>query len=108
MRTEFEKYCFNCGAAIESRASVCPKCNVPQPDIARNRIFNQRWLVTLLLCWIFGVFGVHRFYLGRVGTGLLMLFTFGGLGIWYLIDLILVIVGNIRDDRGEYVKAFIE
>lgn len=108
MRTEFEKYCFSCGAIIDSRESVCPKCNVPQPDVVKNMTFNSRWLATLLLCALLGVFGAHRFYLGRVGTGLLMLFTFGGLGIWYLIDLIIVIVGSMRDSNGNLVKHYIE
>lgn len=108
MRTEQEKYCFNCGMTIDSKACVCPKCGVSQPDVSRNKVFNQRWLATLLLCWFLGVFGVHRFYLGRVGTGVLMLITIGGLGIWYLVDLILVIVGNMRDDRGQFIKPYLE
>lgn len=108
MRTDQEKYCFNCGESIDSRAAVCPKCGVPQPDVARNKTFNSRWLATLLLCWLLGVFGAHRFYLGRVGSGILMLVTFGGLGIWYLIDLILVIVGQMRDSSGNFVKAQLE
>jgi TM2 domain-containing membrane protein YozV len=105
MRTDQEKYCFNCGEPIDSRAAVCPKCGVPQPDYAQNKSLNSRWLATLLLCWILGVFGAHRFYLGRTGSAFLMLFTLGGLGIWYLVDLILVIVGQLRDSDGNYVKA---
>jgi len=108
MRTDQEKYCFNCGAAIDSKAAVCPKCGVPQPDVARNNTLNTRWLATLLLCWLLGVFGVHRFYLGRNSTGILMLITLGGLGIWYLVDLILVIVGQMRDSNGNFVKAQLE
>jgi TM2 domain-containing membrane protein YozV len=108
MRTDQEKYCFNCGTAIDSKAAVCPKCGVPQPDVARNKTLNSRWLATLLLCWILGVFGAHRFYLGRTGSGILMLFTLGGLGIWYLIDLILVIVGQFHDRDGNFVKAQLE
>jgi TM2 domain-containing membrane protein YozV len=108
MRTDQEKYCFNCGEAIDSKATVCPKCGVPQADFSRNKSFNSRWLATLLLCWILGVFGAHRFYLGKIGTGILMLITLGGLGIWYIIDLILVIVGQFRDSNGNFVKAQIE
>lgn len=104
MRTDQEKYCFSCGQAIDSRAEVCPNCGVPQPDAPRNKSINTKWLATLLLCWILGVFGAHRFYLGKVGTGILMLLTAGGLGIWYLVDLILVITGNFRDENGEVIK----
>jgi hypothetical protein len=57
-------------------------------------------LAATLLCFFLGVFGVHRFYVGKIGTGLLQLFTFGGLGIWALIDLIMVIVGAFRDKQG--------
>lgn len=108
MRTDQEKYCFSCGTAIDSRASVCPKCGVPQPDVSKNRTFNYKWLATLLFAWILGIFGVHRFYLGKVGTGVLMLLTAGGLGIWYLVDLILVITGNMTDQDGNPVKPMLD
>ena len=40
---------------------------------------------------------VQRFYVGKIGTGILMLLTLGGLGIWAIIDLIVLITGNFRD-----------
>ena len=58
----------------------------------------------VLLCFFFGCFGIHRFYLGKIGSGLLMLFTFGGLGIWALIDFILAICGELHDSDGLLVK----
>ncbi len=54
----------------------------------------------MLLCFFLGVLGVHRFYVGKIGTGILMLFTFGGFGIWALIDFIMVVLGNFTDSDG--------
>ena len=48
------------------------------------------WLVTLLMSIFFGWVGVDRFMMGKIGTGILKLITLGGLGIWWLIDLILI------------------
>jgi TM2 domain-containing membrane protein YozV len=66
-------------------------------------------LVTLLLCFFFGVLGVHRFYVGKNGTGILMIVTFGGfLGIWVLIDLIMILVGSFTDKQGRRVFKWVE
>ena len=48
------------------------------------------WLLVLIMSIIFGSLGVDRFLMGKIGTGILKLITFGGLGIWWLIDLILI------------------
>jgi hypothetical protein len=56
--------------------------------------------VALLLSALLGVFGVHRFYVGKVKTGLAMLFTVGGLGVWYLYDLIVIAGGGFKDSEG--------
>jgi TM2 domain-containing membrane protein YozV len=58
----------------------------------------------ILLCFVLGGFGVHRFYAGKVGTGILMLFTLGGLGIWTLIDFIIIATGNFTDKDGLKIK----
>lgn len=61
---------------------------------------DKKRLVALLLCFFLGGLGVHRFYVGKIGTGVLQLVTFGGLGIWALIDFIMIIVGSFTDSDG--------
>ena len=65
-------------------------------------------LVALLFCILLGWIGVHRFYVGKIGTGILMVVTIGGLGIWALIDLILIAVGSFRDKEGRRVIQWTE
>ncbi len=67
---------------------------------------DKRILPAFLLCFFFGVFGAHRFYVGKIGTGLLQLFTLGGLGIWALIDFILIIVGAFTDKKGTKITQW--
>ena len=65
-------------------------------------------LVASVLCALFGVFGAHRFYLGKTGTGILMVITFGGLGIWTMVDLVLILFGVFRDIDGKRVFDWVE
>lgn len=73
-----------------------------------SEISPKSRLAAVLLCFLLGVFGAHRFYVGKIGTGILMLITIGGLGIWALIDLILIIVGSFRDKEGRLVFRWTE
>ena len=66
---------------------------------------DKSFVATLLLAFFVGVFGVHRFYVGKVGTGILHLLTLGAFGIWTVIDMILIIVGRFTDSDGRIVKA---
>ena len=59
--------------------------------------------IAFILAIVLGVFGAHRFYVGKTGTGILMLLTVGGLGIWYLYDVIMVASGSFRDADGRRV-----
>jgi TM2 domain-containing membrane protein YozV len=61
---------------------------------------GKDWLVTLLLSIFVGTIGVDRFYLGYTGLGILKLITFGGCGIWWLIDLIMIVTGSMTDSNG--------
>ena len=60
-------------------------------------------LVVTLLAFFLGELGIHRFYLGKIGTGILMIFTLGGLGIWVLIDFIMAVTGTMRDVEGKLI-----
>ena len=70
------------------------------PDRPRGPSEKSR-TVALALALLLGVFGAHRFYVGKIGTGLLQLFTLGGFGIWWLVDMIMIIVGGFKDREGE-------
>jgi TM2 domain-containing membrane protein YozV len=61
---------------------------------------GKDWLVTLLLSIFVGTLGIDRFYLGHIGLGILKLITFGGCGIWWLIDLIIIVTGGMKDANG--------
>jgi TM2 domain-containing membrane protein YozV len=61
-------------------------------------------LAVVLFAWFLGCFGVHRFYLGEIGLGLLMLITLGGLGIWALVDFIMAVAGVMKDKDGKLIK----
>lgn len=64
---------------------------------------EKNWLTSLLLCIFLGSLGVHRFYAGKIGTGILMLITCGGCGIWTLVDLIMIIIGKFTDKDGNAI-----
>lgn len=65
---------------------------------------EKSWITTLLLCLFLGGLGVHRFYAGKIGTGILQLITVGGCGIWTLIDLIMIITESFTDKDGNPIK----
>lgn len=68
----------------------------------KSKSFVVTWLLSLFL----GVLGIDRFYLGKIGTGVLKLLTAGGFGIWAVIDLILVLVGAQRGKQGQALEGY--
>ncbi|MHC4975770.1 MAG: NINE protein [Planctomycetota bacterium] len=65
---------------------------------------DRSYVAMILLCFFLGALGVHRFYAGKIGTGILMLLTLGGLGIWTVIDFVIIVVGGFRDEYGLLIK----
>jgi TM2 domain-containing membrane protein YozV len=64
----------------------------------------KSYTATLLLALTLGYFGAHRFYAGKVGTGLLFLFTVGFFGIGWIIDIFTVAFGNFTDKAGQFIR----
>lgn len=103
-------YCTACGKQIHESAPTCPACGAPQqvarPAVAAPARYapaaytDKRILPAAILCFVVGVFGAHRFYVGKVGSAIAMIFTLGGLGIWVLIDFIMIVTGSFKDDNG--------
>ncbi len=73
-------------------------------EIQAEQLSEKGFVPMILLCFFFGAFGIHRFYAGKVGTGILMLLTLGGFGIWTIIDFIIIVTGNFTDKNGLKIK----
>lgn len=113
---ERTKFCKHCGAKIPEAAVICTHCGcqveeikkTEQPSIVINNAntntntntnvnaamlgvrMKNKW-VAFLLCFFLGYFGVHKFYEGKVGTGILYLFTLGLFGIGWFVDCIVLL-----------------
>lgn len=103
-------YCYKCGAQIDDEAVVCTSCGCATKNYASvaskkrkfdpNEVSEKSRLVALLLCVFLGWLGVHRFYLGKIGTGVVWLLTGGCFLIGSLIDLIMIACGKATDAEG--------
>jgi TM2 domain-containing membrane protein YozV len=94
------KYCHACGAVIDGLTAQCPHCGIMQPTPYALTMTEKRIAPAFALALVLGVFGAHRFYAGRWLTGILMLCTLGGFGIWALIDMVMIVTGTFKDAEG--------
>lgn len=123
-------FCKNCGKQIDDKAVICVHCGVPtdnyqqsvQPPVYYPQApivvnanananassyssypYKSKW-TALILCLLLGMAGVHRFYVGKVGTGLLWLLTMGMFGFGAFIDFFVILFGGFRDSNGMPLK----
>ena len=119
-------YCKNCGQQIDDKAVVCIHCGVatkdPEPQAQQpvinivntntntNQNYNHNSVSTYVhkkkwtafwLCLLLGCVGAHRFYVGKIGTGIVWLMTGGLFGIGWLVDLVMILLGGFRDKAGQ-------
>lgn len=123
-----KKYCKHCGELIDKDCIVCPKCGKQVESLQeseKNIIINnsssssasasasasistphflvsspKSKMVALLLCIFLGPIGIHRFYVGKVGSGILYFATGGLCGIGWIYDIIKIASGTFTDGRG--------
>ena len=93
------RYCSNCGAETLPSTEVCAKCGTRVARVSEKDLST-----TVLLSFFLGVFGVDRFYLGYTGLGILKLLTVGGLGLWALVDLVLIVLKKLPDAQGNPLR----
>lgn len=132
---ENTKNCIKCGAQIPVDAMICPVCganqetqqedaqqpqqeqqpvqpvveqqqqqtNEPNPEVGEKD--KTTTLILCILPYFVQIHGIHRFYTGHIGIGIIQLLTWGGCGIWTLIDLIQIISGKFTDAEGKQLKG---
>ena len=87
--------------------TICPKQvgNSMQAQAMQQMNSEKDWVITLILAILVGSLGIDRFYTGSILLGVLKLVTLGGLGLWWLIDLIMLVTGNYKDGDGNPIAA---
>lgn len=75
------------------------------PGTMTQQVSDKGYVPAILICLFLGGIGVHRYWVGKIGTGILQTLTLGGLGVWALIDLIMIITGKFTDKEGRLIKS---
>ena len=104
-------YCKNCGKEIEDKVKFCPNCGTATSSVPQvtSDCSEKSRTIAALLAFFLGGLGIHRFYLGKSGTGVLQIllsFCFGIGCVWALIDLIVILCGNFKDKDGKLVTSW--
>ncbi len=85
----------------EAPEGEVPVAEAPAEEaVAAGGASEKKRLIAFLLCFFLGPLGVHRFYVGKTGTGVAMILTIGGFGIWALVDLVMILCGAFKDKEG--------
>ena len=127
--TQQAKICPECGTEYYSNA--CPECgyvrnrrrDYVEPEVIERVIERpvyierdhvdfeptspRKRLIAFFICYIFGLFGGHYFYVGRTGKGIAYLCTFGWVGIGWFIDMFVILSGRFKDSRGRLLKDWV-
>lgn len=97
-------FCHNCGNGTDPIAVACTKCgaalNGGGQGSSTGSSGPKDWLTAVLLSFFIGSLGVDRFYMGYTTLGIIKLVTFGGCGIWTLIDFIMIVMNTLPDADG--------
>jgi TM2 domain-containing membrane protein YozV/RNA polymerase subunit RPABC4/transcription elongation factor Spt4 len=108
-RNGSEVFCSSCGEKIRGEAEICPKCGIRQNGIAGDlvkstvRVSTSDWLTALLFAIFLGALGIHRFYVKKIGTGIIMLLLCWTpiSWVWAIIDIIMIATGKFKDYAGK-------
>jgi TM2 domain-containing membrane protein YozV len=131
------EFCMNCGARPMAGTSFCPGCGAPTTPLSEicvkcgtrlakglaGDVSPKSRLAATLLAWFLGIFGAHRFYIGKTGTAVAMLVLgilgwatiwllgfgfifFIAVGIWAFVDFIFVVTGHMKDNEGKLIQKW--